>query len=541
MSPPTPAVPQGMHAIEGEHLVKRYPNGVLANDDVSIAVPRAAVHAIVGENGAGKSTLLKMLYGLETPSAGLVRVDGRPCRFRGPRDAIAAGIGLVPQHAQLVPSMSVAENVLLGAEFMRGPFVDTRRAQAAVDDLARRFGLRVDPRSRAGGLAVGAQQRVEMLKALHRGARVLLLDEPTTLLTPQECDALFESLALLVSGGLTVVLISHRLAEVRQVASGFTVLRAGRVAGRGRTADVSEADLAGLIVGARVEGRPVARVDARGRTPRLVVQGLSLRQGGGKPLLDRVDLTLAPGEILGVAGVEGNGQNHLIELLCGMREPSAGHIALDGRPLAADVREARRRGLGCVPEDRLHDGAAPGLSITDNCIALDYFRPPASRFGRIDMRRAAQRARALIARHRVRAASESVAIGSLSGGNMQKVIVGRELAAAPRVLIAAQPTRGVDIGAALALREELVALRDGGAAILLISADLDEVTALSDRIAVLFEGRIVAHFAADTATHRELGARMTGLGAGGGADAVLGTPFTPRPAPAAGDLSGLPT
>lgn len=519
-------------------LTKRYANGVLANDAVSLEVAAGTVHALVGENGAGKSTVLKMLYGLEQPDAGRIELAGRAQIFRRPADAIAAGIGLVPQHLHLWPSMSVAENIVLGSEPTRGPWLAPARARSEVVVLARQYGLAIDPDAAVGGLAAGAQQRVEILKALRRGARLLLLDEPTALLTPQEAHALFGSLRALVAQGLTVVLITHKMAEVREVCDGYTVLRGGRVVGAGTAALADSARIAEAIVGRALVPSSVERVDARGRPPRLKVRGLSLLRPRGRAELTELDFDVAAGEILGIAGVEGNGQNRLADVLTGLAAPSLGEACLDGRRFTGlAVRQVRRHGIGSVPEDRLAGGVAPSMSVADNCAALDYGVPPLSRFGLLNLPAMRERARQLMRRFGVAARDEQVAIGSLSGGNMQKVVLGRELLAKPRLLIASQPTRGVDIGAAQGLRRAIVELRDAGAAVLLLSADLDEIFELSDRIAVLFEGQLVAHFRAGQVTPGDVGRCMTGLAGEARAAARLDSPLTVLDAGAGDDLS----
>jgi ABC-type uncharacterized transport system ATPase subunit len=515
-------------------LVKRYPNGVLASDGVSFDVATGEVHAVVGENGAGKSTVMKMIYGLEAPDAGEIVLDGQPCHFKSPADAIAAGIGLVPQHLQLVSSLTVAENIVLGAEPVRGVLrrFDRQRAESLTHELARQHGLEADATAIVAELSVGQQQRVEILKALHRGARVLLLDEPTALLSPQEADELFRSLRRMVDRGLTVVLITHKLSEVREVSDHFTVMRSGRVVGGGRSRDHTQAQLAELIVGRGVETASAPRVDARGREPLVQVRDLGAVRARGRAELQGISLDIAAGEILGIAGVEGNGQNRLADVLSGLVAPSVGSVSIGGAPLTGrGVRHARELGVGCVPEDRLYSGVAVGLSVAENSAATDYHQPPASHAGMLDMRFIRQRARALLRLHEVHCRDEQVGIGTLSGGNMQKVVFGRELQAQPRFLVASQPTRGVDIGAAQGLRRSLVALRDAGAAVLLISADLDEISALADRVAVLYEGRLVAHFAGRVSP-RTLGLYMTGLACDAGASATLAAPFSSLPAEA---------
>jgi len=515
-----------MH-VDIQSLSKRYANGVLACDAVSLQLQPGEVHAILGENGAGKSSLMKMLYGLVEPDSGSIVVQGQPRRFDSPLDAMAAGIGLVPQHLQLLPSLTVAENLVLGAEPVRGPLFDARRARAAASQAAAAHGLAIDVDAAVGTLSAGQQQRVAILKALHRGARLLLLDEPTALLAPAEAEALFEHLRTLVAGGASVVLISHKMAEVQQAADRYTVLRAGRVVGGGRAAGLSAEHLATLMMGRPLAPLRSTRVDARGRPPLLAVRELTLLRPGARPDLAALSLDVAGGEILGIAGVEGNGQQPLAEVLGGLREASSGSLQLAGRTLAGlSVRQRRQAGLGSVSEDRLHDGIAPALSVAENAVALDYNRPPQSRRGVLDVAHIARRARDWVARYGVVCRDERQATGALSGGNMQKVVLARELEAAPRCLVASQPTRGVDIGAARALRAELLALRDRGAAVLLFSADLDELLALADRIAVLFEGRIVGHFAADSVAPRMLGRYMTGSLQDRLAQARLDAPFT---------------
>jgi simple sugar transport system ATP-binding protein len=510
MSLATPGEPVPC-AIELASVSKRYPNGVLANDAVSLTVRRGEIHAIVGENGAGKSTVLKMLYGLESPTEGEIRIEGRAMSFTQPRQAIAAGIGLVPQHMQLLASMSVADNVVLGSEPMRGMLLDLRGAEVEVARVADRFGLPVDPRAIVGRLSVGEQQRVEILKALYRGARILLLDEPTAVLPPAEAQAMFTALRALTAAGLTVVLITHKLSEVLEAADSFTVMRAGRVVGRRDARHVDVAQLGALIAGQPVAASAVQRATVRGAQPLVRARGLSVRSRDGRDLLAGVSFDIASGEILGIAGVEGNGQAQLAEVLCCLRRPGAGEASLAGEPFSGGtVRDARALGVAIVPEDRMHTGVALDMSISDNYAATAYHQAPLSHLGWLDEGAAHARACAALSEYGVVAPSADAPIRVLSGGNMQKVVLAREVASRPRFLIACQPTRGVDIVAAQFLRRRLVDLRDAGAAILLVSADLDELLELSDRIVVLHGGRCVAHLPADTPAH-ELGAYMTGL------------------------------
>jgi len=512
--------------IELRGVSKRYANGTLANDDVSFSVRRGEIHAIVGENGAGKSTVMKMLYGLEQPSAGQILLDGAVAQLADPRAAIAAGIGLVPQHLKLVPSFTVAQNIVLGSEPVRGLLLDTERAILEVAALAGRFGLAVEPRARVAGLSIGEQQRVEILKALYRGARLVLMDEPSAVLTPQEAQALFGTLRKLVDGGLTVVLITHKLGEVRDVSDRFTVLRGGRVSGHGDARRVGADELTAMIVGRAVAPLQVARARRADGGALVAVRQLGVRRADGRRALDDISFDIAAGEILGIAGVEGNGQAELAAILGGLCLPGEGQASIDGLVFTGrGVRAARAAGVAAIPEDRLHDGVAADMSITDNLIAADYHKAPLSSFGWLRIDRARTLALQLIARYGVLVSSPDAAIGILSGGNMQKVVLARELLARPRFLVASQPTRGVDIGASQSLRERLVELRDGGAAVLLISSDLDEILALSDRIAVLARGRIVGHFDGGSVSAFDLGPYMTGAREQGGASALLTAPF----------------
>ncbi|MDN4037608.1 ABC transporter ATP-binding protein [Massilia sp. YIM B02443] len=480
-------------------LTKRYPNGLLANDGIDLTLARGEIHALVGENGAGKSTLIRMLYGLEQPSAGAILLDGEPVRFDAPGAAIRAGIGLVPQHVQLVPSFSVARNVVLGAEPQRWGWLRHGAATRAVHALARRYGLAADPDALVSTLSLGAQQRVEILKALYRGADLLLLDEPGAVLAPDESSALFAALRALADAGMSVLLITHKIADVLDVADRYTVLRGGRVVASGRSCDAAAAGLAAHIVGRPLApaARPVPR--ARGEVL-LRARGL-VQATGAAECLAGVDLDVAAGEILGVAGVDGNGQSLLARAL------------------------ARMPGVVLVTEDRLHDGVAPTLSIAENAVASTYRAAPLSRHGVLDLDAIDAATRAMIDDFGVAATGPQQAIGALSGGNMQKIVLARALAAHPRVLVACQPTRGVDIGAARFLRARLVALRDAGAAIVLVSGDLDEILELSDRIAVMFRGAIAGHFRGPGLGARALAGYMTGARRQPQASARLDAPF----------------
>ncbi len=490
-------------------IVKRF-GPVVANNGVDLAVGVGEVLALLGENGAGKSTLMKILYGLYQPDAGEIRLGGEPAILRSPADAIARGVGMVSQHFSLVPTFTVAENIALGDEgglaFNRGA------AEAAVRATADRYGLAIDPAARVGGLSVGEQQRVEILKALHRHARVLILDEPTAVLTPQEASALFGVLKQLVAQGLSVIFSSHKLDEVLAVADRVTVLRDGRSVGGAPTAGASPASLAELMV-----GRPTFGV-TRGAGGEVGAPVLELREvhahnDRGRPALRGISLDVRAGEVLGVAGVAGNGQAELAEVISGMRRLQAGQVLLGGRDLAgAGAAEVAEAGVGRIPEDR-HTGVVGDLSVADN-LALEHLHE-FTRRGLLDRAAIQSQARLLIAEYNIKALPSSPA-RTLSGGNMQKVILARVLSRRPKLVVASEPTRGLDVGATEYVRGKLLEQRARGAAVLLISEDLDEILALSDRIAVIFAGQIIGAVPAAAATAEQLGLMMAGREVAGG-------------------------
>lgn len=503
-------------------LGKTYPNGTEAVKDVSFDLKRGEIHAIVGENGAGKSTVMKMLYGLERPTKGTITVGGQQVGFASPQDAIDLNIGLVHQHLMLLESLSVADNITLGAEPVKGLFLDRIKMNKDVDEIAARYGMSIDPAATVARLAVGLKQRIEILKALYKGARILLLDEPTSVLTAQETRDLFKAIRGLTERGMTVVFITHKLVEVKAVADRVTVMRDGAVTGQVRASDVTVADIAELMV-----GRPVSYIPAARKTPDLPpavsARNLTLIGLDGRVRLNKVSFDIRPGEILGVAGVEGNGQAALGQVLTGLLPPAEGEATIAGTPFTGrGVSTARELGVAAIPEDRIHDGIVADMSIEENFIAAEYRSHRYSRNGIRNRKAVNEASKAMIRLFGVKTASEKTPIGALSGGNMQKVVLGREFSTQPGFLIAAQPTRGVDIGAAEGLRQRLVDLRDTGTAVLLISADLEETIALSDRIMVLFRGEIVAHFRADEADENELGLYMLGAQRKTGATACVG-------------------
>ncbi len=495
-------------------ITKTFGNGFTALYEVSFAVQPGVCHAICGENGAGKSTLMKILFGLETPSAGNVLIDGAPVADNSPRAAAAAGIGMVHQHFSLVGSLTVAENVALGREPRHGPLLDRAASRREVRALAARYRLDVEPDAVVGGLSVAAQQKVEILKALARQVRLLILDEPTAVLTPQETEELFERLRELRAAGLTIIFISHKLREVRALASHVTVLRGGRVTGDAEMDSVDDDAITRMVMGRDVAAvrRPVAHDSI---VPRLVLatHGITLAANDSADRLHDVGLSIGAGEILGVAGVDGNGQRGLVSVLTGLRAPDSGGVALDGRDVTGlDTAALRALGMCHLPADRFAEGGARSLSLTDNAIG-GIFRSRALGRWPLLSRDAAERATAAMVRvYDVRCRSVRQPLGALSGGNAQKLIAAREFGTEPKFLVADQPTRGIDIQAAAFIRSRLLALVQGGAAILLVTADLDELLALADRVVVLFGGRIVARLDNDAAlTPERLGPAMLGL------------------------------
>jgi general nucleoside transport system ATP-binding protein len=484
---------------------------IRANDDVSITLHRGEILGLLGENGAGKSTLMKILYGLYRPNAGSIFIDGEEGEIHDPKDAVERGIGMVHQHFTLIPPLTVAENIVLGAEPRKGASLDLEAAIKATEDLSRRYGLRVDPRSRVADLSVGVRQRVEILKSLYREARILVLDEPTSVLTPQETEDLFSVLKELVADGLSIILITHKLGELLGVSDRITIIRDGHVVDTVRTAGTNEGELARLMVGRDVLLR-VEKKDTKPGEPRLTAEELVVLSNTGATAVDGVSLEVRGGEILGIAGVDGNGQTELAEALAGVRPVEDGRVFLDGDDLTRLGADARQeRGLAYVPEDRGTKGLVLDFHLYENNSLKTYDEPPFSKWGwifpKVMRRRAAEALRA----YDVRPADPGAQARSLSGGNQQKAILARELSGDPGVIIASQPTRGVDVGAIEFIHGQLLKQRSEGKAILLISLELEEVRSLSDRIIVLYAGRIVGEVTPD-ATDEELGLLMAGRG-----------------------------
>jgi ABC-type uncharacterized transport system ATPase subunit len=485
---------------------------VVANSDVNLAARAGEVHAIVGENGAGKSTLMKILYGLQKPDEGTIAVDGREVVFHSPADAIKAGIGMVHQHFMLADNLTVLENVVLGSEPTRLGLLDRRRARQRIAEISDAYSLGVRPDELLEDLGVGDRQRVEILKVLYRGARKLILDEPTAVLVPQEVDELFGNLRELKAEGLTVLFISHKLDEVLSVADRITVMRRGTTVRTVSPSEVSARDLAELMVGSELP-EPERGTSTVTDRVLLSVRGLTVAGAGGRPVVDGVDLDLRAGEVVGLAGVEGNGQAELVEAIMGMRPAAAGRIRLNDEDIADwDTRTRREAGIGYIPEDRHRHGLLLGAPLWENRMLGHQTQPPNVRGVFIDRAGARRDTERIVREYDVRTPGVDVTAGALSGGNQQKLIVGREMSHAPVVLVAAHPTRGVDVGAQAAIWELLRRARAQGLATLLISADLDELIGMSDTLRVILRGRIVASADPKTVTPEELGAAMTGAG-----------------------------
>jgi len=503
-------MPPDAPVLEIRGITKRYP-GTLANDAIDFDVRRGEIHALLGENGAGKTTLMNIVYGLVSPDAGELRIEGEPVVIRDPADAIARGIGMVHQHFMLVPVLTVAENVVLGQEIRRGPFLDLREAERRIHELANQLGFDIHPAARVESLTVGQQQRVEIAKAIYRRARILVLDEPTAVLTPQETEEVFGVLRRLAGEGVSIIFISHKLHEAMAIADRITVIRRGRVVGTRRPAETSEAELAAMMVGREVSLR-VDRGSSRPGAVVLAVRGLLARDDRGHETVRGVDLEVRRGEILGIAGVAGNGQDELVKALVGLHRPSGGRLLLDGQDITgASVRSVRERGVAYVPADRQRFGLVLAYPVEDNLVLTSYYRPPfaAGVAGVVRDDGAVDRfARGLIDRFDIRTPSEKSRAETLSGGNQQKMVVAREFRDDLTLLILDQPTRGLDIGSIEFIHGQVIAKRDAGVGVLLISADLDEILELSDRIAVMYRGRLVATFAAAEAQRERVGLLM---------------------------------
>ena len=506
-------LPSGHNRIDHLHMqtiTKRFP-GVLANDRIDFSVHSGEVHALLGENGAGKTTLMKVLYGMYHADEGQILLNDAPVTIQSPTDAIDHGIGMIHQHFMLVESLTVAENVALGLKSSREPLTDLNKVSERIMDLANIYGLEIDPKSYIWQLSVGQQQRVEIIKAIYRGAALLILDEPTAVLTPQEVDEFFSIIREMAKDGHGLIFISHKLHEVIDISDRVTVLRDGKKVGTYQTAEVTKADLARWMVGRDVDFRPaIAKVELG--EVRLKVDDISCSSDRGTPGLRGVDLEVRSGEILGIAGVSGNGQRELAEVITGLREATSGRIELDGLDIS-DLPPIQRtdKFLSYIPEERMRDGMIKGFTVAENLVLREHHKKPFSTLGMLNLKAIESHSDELITNFQIKTPSQDTLAKSLSGGNIQKVVVARELSREPRVIIAAQPTRGLDVGAMEYVRERLLEERKSGTTILLISKDLDEIFALADRIAVIYEGQIMGVVQRKDATPEKLGLLMAGV------------------------------
>src|SRR4051794_5590090 len=497
--------------LELRGITKRFP-GIVANDHVDFELRRGEVHTLLGENGAGKSTLMNIVYGLYRPDEGEILINGEPVHIGSPKEAIEHGIGMVHQHFMLIPVMTVAENIVLSTEPRKdGVLLDYDAAEARVRELSEQFGLAVDPRAKVESISVGQQQRVEILKALYRGADVLILDEPTAVLTPQEAQELFEVVRSLIAEGKSIIFISHKLKEVLEIADRITVLRRGKMIDTVTAKGATEEGLAKLMVGREV----LLRVDKNPPqvgAPLLTIDGLKVLDDRDLEAVKDVSLEVRGGEIVGLAGVDANGQSELIDAIAGLRKPASGSILLGGEEVAgATAKHALDAGLGHIPEDRQRRGLVLEFSLAENLALHDYDHEPQSTHGWLYPARLVARAKRLLKEFDVRGGGPQTPAAALSGGNQQKVVIAREVSRNPAVLIAAQPTRGLDVGAIEFVHRRLVEERDSGRAVLLVSLELEEIVSLSDRILVLYEGRIVGEFPPDV-SEEEIGMAMVGGG-----------------------------
>ena len=495
-----------------KNIVKVYSNGVMANKDVTLCVNQGEIHALSGENGAGKSTLMKILFGEEQPTSGEIFVNGEKVNITNPQMAIGLGIGMVHQHFMLVPSLSVTENMILGVEPTKGVFIDAAYAKKQVEEIGKKYNLYVDPDKKVADLTVGQKQKVEILKALFRGAKILILDEPTAVLTPQETAELFEELKHLRENGYTIIFISHKLNEVKELCDRITIIRRGVTMGVHNVAEVSEEDISRLMVGRDV----VLKIDkepAQPGKPLLKVKDVKIVDEFGAVHVDGVSFALREGEILGIAGVEGNGQTQLINAITGMGHISSGTIELEGKNIAGlTVRKIRDMKMAHIPEDRMTSGVAANLSITENIIADKLNWKQFAKFGIMKRKQIRAYGDQMVKDYQILCKNQDVEIGSLSGGNIQKGVVARELSGDPVVVITNQPTRGVDVGASEFIRQQLINIRDQKKGVLLITSDLNEVLGLSDSLIVMYEGKIVAYISdVSSMTESELGTYMLGI------------------------------
>jgi len=498
------------NVLEVVGIEKKYP-GVVANRDVSLKVKSGSIHAIIGENGAGKSTLMKVLYGLIRPDSGNIKAFGKDVTLKSPQDAIALGIGMVHQHFKLADNATVLENVILGSEPTRmGFIINFEQARKKLVEIAEHYGLEIDPDESLANLGVGERQRVEIAKVLFRGAKILILDEPTAVLVPQEVEELFSNLRELVKRGLTVLFISHKLDEVLSIADEITIMRQGTTVASRTPKSTNKVELAELMVGGELP-KPRAGAKKTSSERLLSISGASYVRPDGREVLNNVNLELNAGEILGLAGVEGNGQSELIELIMGLVKPANGKVEILGLDASKSLtKEIRNAGVAYIPQDRQRDGLLMSAPLWENRVLGHQFASPMANNMWVNRGEAVKDSKRVVSEFDVRTPGINVLASALSGGNQQKFIVGRELSGNPRVIVAAQPTRGVDVGAQAIIWDQLMKARSEGAGILLISADLDELFSLSDRIAVIYSGSIVSTLDPNKTTPEELGLAMTG-------------------------------
>ena len=498
-------------ALEMRGVTKRFP-GVLANDQVDLQLRKGEIHALLGENGAGKSTLMNILYGLYTPDEGAIFLDGKEVVINSPSDAIAHGIGMVHQHFMLIPVMTVAENITLGQEITKaGVFLDPREANRRIKALCKQYGFEADPNALVADLPVGVQQRVEIIKALYRHADILILDEPTAVLTPQEIEDLFRAMRSLVAEGKSIIFITHKLKEVFAIADHITVLRNGRLVGTTTPAEATEASLAAMMVGREVILR-ISKDEAHPGKPVLEVRDLHAFDEREQLALRGVNFVVQEGEVLGIAGVQGNGQTELVEVLTGLRPALSGQVLIAGKDVTnAPPRTVTEQGVAHIPEDRHEFGMVTSYSVADNLALATYYQPPFARGVVMQDKAIADNANTLVEEFDIRTPSIYTSGGSLSGGNQQKLVLARELSRPIKLLIASQPTRGVDVGSIEFIHQRIIEQRDQGVAVLLVSAELDEIMSLSDRIAVMYHGEIMATLDAETAERAALGLLMAGV------------------------------
>lgn len=499
-----------LKSVKMQAISKRFP-GVLANDNIDFDVKACEVHALLGENGAGKSTLMKILYGLYHQDSGNIFINDEPVKISSPTDAINLGIGMIHQHFMLIPTLTVAENVALGLPSSRGPLTDLDRVSKRIIELADTYGLKIDPNAYIWQLSVGQQQRIEIIKALYRGADLLILDEPTAVLTPQEVDELFGIMRQMVEDGYGLIFISHKLHEVIEISHRVTVLRNGLKIGTRPTSEVDKSELAKWMVGHSIDFISTTDQIQEGEV-RLSLKNVNCESDRGAKGLINVNLDVHSGEILGLAGVSGNGQRDLAEVIAGLRKPNSGKIILEGEDVSdCDTHELTMKMISYIPEERMRDGIIKDFSVAENMILREHDQPKFSENGFLKLKAIEDHTKQLIDRFQVKTPSQKTLIKSLSGGNIQKIVLARELSRKPRTIVAAQPTRGLDIGAAEYVREQLILQRNEGTAVLLISEDLDEIFALSDRIAVIYEGKIMGVLSRDRATREKVGLLMAGV------------------------------